>query len=209
MLGAPMAARDFFQDAAKKRAAEAVKAVEKQTSAEIVIAVRERSGDYVAVDLTFGAVMALAMFAFLWFSPWSFAPELISVNVMMTFGIASLACRQLDVLRRTLGRRRCRENAELAAKAAFVDLGISKTQGRTGILIYVSMFERACVLVPDVGVDPKAIDGFTKAESALGAAVRSTSFEQFVSAVEALGPVLGPSLPRAEDDVNELPDEVA
>ncbi len=204
-----MAAATFFQDAAKKRAAEAVKAVEARTAAEIVIAVRRTSGEYRAVDLTFGAVAALLMLAFLWFSPKAFAPAMISINVVLAFGIAAVVCGNVSLLRRLLAGKRCRANAELAAKAAFVDLGISKTTGRTGVLVFVSMFERTAVVVPDVGVDPAAIAEFTAVERAIDGSVRAGDFEAFIKAVESFGPALEPALPRSADDVNELPDEVA
>ncbi len=204
-----MAAATFFQDAAKKRAAEAVKSVESKTAAEIVVAVRRASGQYRAVDLSFGAGVGLVMLAFLWLSPIAFDPALISVNVALAFAIAAVVCGNFDPLRRLLAGKRCRAAAELSAKAAFVDLGISKTTGRTGILVFVSMFERTAVLVPDVGVDRTAIEGFAAIETAIDRAVRSGDFEGFIQAVESLGPALAPALPRSEDDVNELPDEVA
>ncbi|CAN5414903.1 hypothetical protein BH09MYX1_BH09MYX1_36110 [soil metagenome] len=204
-----MAAATFFHDAAKKRAAEAVKIVEARTAAEIVIVVRRHSGTYRATDLTAGAVAAIVMLAFLWFSPIAFAPAMISINVVLTFAITALVCANVGPLRRVLSGKRCREHAELAAKAAFVDLGISKTQGRTGILVFVSMFERTAVLVHDVGVDRSAIEGFSVVETAITAAVRSTNFDAFISAVESFGQTLETALPRSADDVNELPDEVA
>lgn len=204
-----MAAATFFHDAAKKRAAEAVKSVESRTAAEIVIAVRRVSGEYRVVDLSFGAVIALLMLAFLWFSPIAFDPAMISVNVVLAFVLAVVLCANVGFFRRLLAGKRCRANAELSAKAAFVDLGISKTTGRTGILVYVSMFERTAVIIPDVGVDRAAIEGFAAVESAIANAARAADFDGFIKAVESFGPTLEPALPRSADDVNELPDEVA
>ena len=40
---------------------------------------------------------------------------------------------------------------------AFVDLGVSRCAGRSGVLVYVAMFERLVEVVPDVGVDVKAL----------------------------------------------------
>jgi putative membrane protein len=210
MLSAtPMAAATFFQDAAKKRTEAAVKSVESKTAAELVVAVRRSSGHYRVIDLSFGAVAALLTLAFQWLSPIAFDPALISLNVALTFAVAAVACGNIGPLRRLLAGKRCRAAAELAAKAAFVDLGISKTTGRTGILVFVSMFERTAVVVPDVAVDRTAIEGFAAIETAIERAVRAGDFDAFVAALESLGPTLAPALPRSEDDVNELPDEVA
>ena len=55
-----------------------------------------------------------------------------------------------------------------AARAAFVDQGISRTRGRTGILVFVSLFEREVEVVADVGVDPVLLgEDWTRAVAAL------------------------------------------
>jgi uncharacterized membrane protein len=64
-------------------------------------------------------------------------------------------------------------------------------------------------VLTDVGIDAKALGvGWTEARSAMDVAVRRKDFEAFVAGFERLGPVLGAAMPRAADDVNELPDEV-
>lgn len=206
-----MAARAFFDPSARKRATETVKAVESRTAAEIVIAVRKTSGNYRGTDLGFGAVLSLLTLAFLWFSPVEFSPAKMSLNVAAVFVLAAFVSSAVAPLRRLLsGKRNLRGNAERHARASFYDQGILRTTGRTGILVFVSIFERAAVLVPDVGVDPAKLgEPYATAEKAIQAAVARADFEAFLRAVESLGPALEKDLPRSADDVNELPDEVA
>jgi putative membrane protein len=40
-----------------------------------------------------------------------------------------------------------------AARGAFFDHRVSRTHGRTGILLYVSVFERRVEVVPDAGIE--------------------------------------------------------
>ena len=206
-----MAARAFFDPSARTRATEAVKAVELRTAAEIVIAVRKTSGNYRGTDLGFGAILSALTLAFLWFSPVAFSPAKMSLNTAAVFVLAAFLSSAVPPLRRLLaGKKNLRANAERHARASFYDQGILRTTGRTGILIFVSIFERAAVLVPDVGVDPQKLgERYAAADKAIQSAVARADFDAFLEAVKGLGPALEEDLPRSADDVNELPDEVA
>jgi len=200
----------FFRDDAKRRAAQAVKAVEAQTSAELVIAVRHRSGNYgiVAYNFGFGALAAVTLFLLV--TPQVFSIGAIALDGLVAFALGALVCANLDPLARVLTRHRTRRShVETAARAAFFDLGISRTTGRSGILIFVSMFERKVAVLSDLGINTVQLGvGWTEALNAMELAVRQKNLDAFIAGVERLGPVLGAAMPRAADDVNELPDEV-
>ncbi len=205
-----MSEQDFYRAEARRRATAAVRAVEARTSAELVIAVRRRSGDYRAdaYHLGFGA-MGLVVVALL-VAPQTFSVGAIVLDGFVAFLGASLLARNLDSIARPLVRRARRQaNVDLAGRAAFHELNISRTSGRNGILVFVSTFERACAVIPDVGVDVAALgEPWEAALRDLRAAVHRPDFEAFLAAFERLGPILEAAMPRAEDDVNELPDEV-
>lgn len=201
----------FFTDEAKQRTASAVQSVEARTSAEVVVAVRRVSGNYRASDYHVGfATMAVVVGYLL------VAPELYSLGQMALEGVAAFAVGALlsayvGPVRRLLLRESTLEaNVQAAARAAFYELGISRTSGRNGILLFFSAFERRCAMVPDIGVDPAGLgEDYAAACSAIEEAARRLDFEAFVAAVERLGPPLGEAMPRQADDVNELPDEVS
>jgi putative membrane protein len=205
-----MAERDFFDPSAKTRAAEAIKKVESQTSAEIVISVRKQSGAYRAADLWLGAACGMASLAFMIYSPRPFTARTMPVDVLIAFGLGILLSANIATVRRLLsGGKTIAANVDHAAKGSFYDLGIAKTHRRSGILVFASLFEGRAVLVPDAGVDKAAVgDAWAKAEETLSGAVRSRDFAAFIAAVEGLGPVLAPVMPRKEGDENELPDEM-
>jgi putative membrane protein len=201
---------DFFRDEAKRRAAQAVKTVEAETSAEVVVAVRRRSGDYRIVAYHFGFGALGAVMLWLLVAPQVFSLGAIALDGLAAFVLGALLCANVDALTRALTRTATRQsNVEAAARAAFFDLGISRTSGRNGILVYVSTFERTLAVLADVGIDAARLGAsWTNARAALQAAVRRKDFEAFIAGLEHLGPVLGAVMPRAADDVNELPDEV-
>lgn len=202
--------RAFFDDAAKASVTAAIKRVESQTSAEVVVAVRRQAGvSYREADLGFGALAALVSLALLLFVDREFATTWIPVDVALAFAAGALVCRYTMSLRRLLvPAARRREETRRAASAAFHDLGIGRTSGRNGILVLVGLFEHQVAVVADVGVDRAAIAGSVAAlEGSVGRVV--PDFDAFLAALDSLGPALAPGMPRQDDDVNELPDEVA
>lgn len=200
----------FYKDEAKQRAAGAVKAVEAHTSAEVVVAVRRRSGDYriAAYYFGFGAVAVVTLYMLL--APQIFSIGAMALEAVVAFVLGALLCRNVETLSRVLTPASTRQkNVETAARAAFFDLGISRTSGRNGILVFVSTFERACAVLTDVGIDVAALGPrFEAGRDAMRDAVKRRDFDGFVTALESLGPVLGEAMPHMDDDVNELPDEV-
>lgn len=196
--------------AGKTRIAKAVAAVEKKSSAEIVAVLRRSSGEYRHVDLAFGAVVAIAVLCIFLYHPAEFDFTWFPLEQAASFTLGAIACAYVPPLRRALSSRAARtRNVERAARAAFVELGVSATKGRTGILVYLSAFERDVAVVTDVGIDRKALaSDLETCEQGLRAAMRADRIEDFARALEALGDALERVHPVSPDDVDELPNEV-
>jgi putative membrane protein len=195
----------FFTDEARTRVTKAVEAAEACTAAEVVVVVRHASSPWREVDLAVGAAVAFVVLLVLLFHPHPVAVETMPIDVVLAFVGAAVVSASVGTLKRPLlPRKRTAEQVRAAARAAFVDQGVSRTRGRTGILVYVTMLERRAEVVVDIGVDRKLLEA---QERALTASIaRGPDFDAFVAAIEAIGPALTASLPRGEDDVNELPD---
>jgi putative membrane protein len=205
-----VAEADFFRDAAKQSTARSVKNVEAHTSAELVVAVRRRSGDYRVPAYHFGFLVGGAVVLYLLVAPQVFSVGDIALDGALGFGLAlALAYNVSPLLRVLVRERRLAKSVAEAARVAFYDLGISRTSGRNGILVFVSTFEQRALVLADVSIDVAALGPkWSEACEALSATVKRRDLLAFERAVESLGPVLGAAMPRASDDVNELPDEV-
>src|SRR5262249_47048509 len=143
----------FLDERAKARAVAAVKAFESFTSAELVVTVKKRARPYPATDLIFGIVFSFVALLFLLFYPVDFSTRLMPLDIIGAFGVGYALSRTLPPLKRLLiPQKRRRTMVNDAAKVAFVDLGVTKTTGRTGVLVYVALFEEMVAIVPDVGV---------------------------------------------------------
>lgn len=205
-----MSERQFLEAAAKQRTALAIRGVEAQTAVEVVVAVRRRAARYVATSVVFGAACAAVALAVMLLSPQVYDVRTMPLDVALTLVLGAAVSTAAPGLRRALTpNRSLAASVARAAQGAFSTLGIAKTRGRTGLLVYVALFERAAVLVPDTGI-PAAVTGSLAAvERSLTRAVAALDVDAFLAALGELGPACGAALPRRADDENELCDDVA
>lgn len=204
-------AKPFLTDESRKALGDAVHAVEASSSAELVVAVRARSGSYLAGALLAGIVAGSATLAFLLFSPWEFGLVWFLVDPALAGALAVLAGLRIPALTRLLSRRATRlRHVATAARATFVEKGMDRTAGRTGILLYISLLEREAEVVVDVGVEAlAATDVWREAIGAIGEAVRrGADGHEVAGKIRALAEILASALERSAEDVNELPNEV-
>lgn len=203
-----MAERAFFDDAAKRRTTEAVQAIELRTSAEVVVAVRHRADPHRRAILLAGAATGALVLAVTLLSPTVYPAVYMPLDAALGFALGALVAWRLPVVRRLFVSGSARRAATReAARAAFAELGIEKTSGRTGLLVYAALFEREVELVPDDGLAGDSLaPGFESVRGRLAEAVARRDLDAFLEALGSLGPLLEPTHPRSEDDVNELCD---
>jgi putative membrane protein len=206
-----MSERSFYEERAKREARAVVEGIEAQTSAEIVVCLRGVSDTYRDADYLFGFLVSLGVLVTMLFVDRPFALASFPLGLIAGFLCGGVVSANVAQIRRLLvfpGRKAAA--VRLAARGAFHDQGVTRTHGRTGILLYVSMFERRVEVLPDVGIHSRALGPEWKvAVTALeGSLTPRPDIDRFLAAARALGPILGRALPRAADDMNELPDEV-
>lgn len=200
----------FLDDRAKVRAVTAVKSFEAQTSAELVITVKKQADTYPQGPMLLGVLFASAALCVLLFYPRDFSVAMMPLDVTIAFAVGYGLARLLPPVGRALvPATRQRSAVDVAAKAAFVDLGVTRTSGRTGLIVYVALYERMVSVVCDVGVTQEAKAAAVGARPALEDAVRRLDVGAFAATLEALGPMFATTMARAEDDVNELSDDIA
>lgn len=205
-----MSEGDFFSDEAKRATKSSVEKAEAQTCAEIVVAVRKSSGRYGVLAYHFGLGLAAVVVTYLLITPELYSAFAIALDGVIAFALGALFAANLDTVKRALSRASTLdENVNRGARAAFFDLGISRTSGRHGVLVYVSMFERRSVVLTDIGVDAARLgERWAAARESLAHAIERRDLPAFQAAIAGLGAALRDAHPRAADDVNELPDEV-
>lgn len=204
-------AKPFLTENAKRAFTEAVREVEAATSAELVVAVRARSGSYLHADLIAGIIIGIAALAFLLFSRWEFSLGWFVVDPVIAGLLGGLAASRFPALRRALTRPSARRRqTEIAARSAFLEKRIHGTAGRTGFLLYISVLEREAVIVTDVGLETlAATESWQRVVAGIRTGVhRGEDGIRVAERVRAFAAILGPALPCATDDVDELANEV-
>src|SRR3989338_2249162 len=189
--------------------------------AEIIPVVATASGRYDRAEDLFGVVLALVALAAAWLgfqdmsapAGWAGTHEavlgLVSILLIVFFGFvagAVLATR-VPVLRLPfLTRREMQAEVERSAAAAFQQFRVRATAGATGILIYISLYERMVRVLGDDVIAARlgqsdwealrdlVIQGLCEGEPARG----------LVRAVEQCGALCAVHFPSQPRDRNEL-----
>lgn len=198
---------EFLDGAARAELGTAIRAIEAASAVEVIVAVRKRSGTYHHANAIVGGAVAAAALALALFAEPEFSPGGILLAPIVLGIVAAFAAELAPPLKRLLTpRAHLRATVERAARATFVERGVHNTAGRTGVLAYVALLEQLCVLVPDSALAAQLPDetraqveaAMTGALPAGGAAV--------ARALAELAPHCARVLPRAADDLDELPD---
>jgi putative membrane protein len=202
--------KSILSEADAREVEAAVSRVESQSAAEVVVAVVPQSQDYWQgrVLLTIGWALAAGL-AFLHFEPWR-EPSL-ALLVELAVGALVFVVSAHPVARRTLVSSAAAERAVSArAFQLFAERGLYATRSRTALLIFVSELERRVVLLGDHGIDAELGQrGWDAQVELLLANIRAGQAKRGLLEVLAqLAPHLAAVAPRADDDVNELPDAV-
>ena len=103
-----------------------------------------------------------------------------------------------------------RHDALTFAKKRFVELGMSATKHRNGVLIYIVPRTRQFAVLGDMGIHQKCGDAFWK-DIVAGMAGRMKEGQftaAIVQAIAEIGSVLQKHFPASGDDQNELPNEI-
>lgn len=216
-----MSAPSLFTDAELDRIRQAVTAAETQTSGEIVPYIVGRSGTYgIAVWRAASATAVLAgalALATAWaYDGWglSWLYSAWAMALVMTLGgvVGAVLASVIDPLRRWLaGASRLNDRVHSRAAQAFVEEEVFSTRDRTGILLFVSLFEHRIEVVGDVGISEKveadeweAIVGLVKAGIRRGDLAGGV-----VEAINRCGDLLHRSgVAIRSDDTDELSDDV-
>ncbi|SFF73124.1 putative membrane protein [Novosphingobium sp. CF614] len=213
----------------RARVSKAVADAEGLSSGEIVTIIAERSDGYTDVALSWSAAAALLALAALAIAPdfylglydrlladWGheWTPRAI---LTLAAGVATIKFGAMMLLQlwrplkfwlvpAPIKTMRVHDRAIRAFRIG----AERRTTGRTGVLVYLSMREHRAEIVADQAiatkVDPEV---WGDAMQAMLTHVREGRVaDGMIAAIEKVGAIVAPHFPRADDDVNELPDRL-
>ena len=211
-------AKQIFTTDQKQRITDAVAALEKESSGELVLYYAKNSDSYreAAWKLTaimgITSVLATALAAYFWILPALFTPIMLSVVIasimLATYAIAAL----LPVLRVAITNDAIIEHRVLTkARDMFLQEQVFDTVDRTGILIFISALERKVVVLGDSGINQKITQDDW--ENVVRLVIKGIKQKQMtdgiIKAVDACKELLlGNGFTVKPNDTNELPDAI-
>ncbi len=143
----------FLHPDGERRLGQAIATVEARSRVELVVVVRPAAGDYFGNDMLVATAVALATLAFQLYSSFEFELFWLLIHPPLVGAIAVALLRLAPSLRAMfVGDGRKQEAVEAAAAAWFHRKGLRHTRERTGLLIFVSVFEEQVAVIPDTGI---------------------------------------------------------
>ena len=134
----------------------------------------------------------------------------LTVSWGLAFGLA-VALSRLDVTQRLLTSQADQiQQVEMRAEVEFYEHGVGRTEGHTGILLYVSLMEHRAVVLADQAIAEK-VDGQVWQELVdlmIQGVKRGDFADGMTQAIQRCGDLLSPHFPGPEGDVNELRDHL-
>lgn len=198
-----------LSDAERARVRDAVIAAEAKTAGEIFTVVAGESDDYRFIPILWATLAALIVplpliFLTLWPASLIFTIQLAAFVVLAV--VLSLPPVKMAVVPRSVKQGAA---AALAGRQ-FLAHGLTTTEARTGVLIFVSLAERHAEIIADTGIAAKVDAGVWQAAlDLLLAEVRAGRLaDGLIAAIDAAGAVLAEHFPPRIGDRDELANDV-
>ena len=209
------ALKAFFSDADREAIHAATAKAERETSGELVVYVVERCDPHPEIAwkgaLVGGAIGAACAALAIWqFGGWG-APDSWWMLVGLQLGLLAgwLLSRFPAVGRRLIDAEALLSRVEGRAAEAFVEESVFATKERTGVLIFVALFEHRVVVLADEGIEarvgPNAWNRVT--QSVTGGIREGRPARALIHAIEQCAALLGEHGVTSADASNEISNE--
>jgi len=204
-------AETFFSHEEKQRIKETIQAIELRTIGEVAVMVVDESDQYreaevlgglflgsflaliLVLSLFHASIWAFIVFSFLFFFP---SRYLFGQFPILYAGFIGLKRKEMAVIQR--------------AVRAFYDKELYKTKKKTGVLFFISLFERKVWVLADKGIyvkiEQETLNRF--ADMVSTGIKKGSACEALCSAITEAGKLLAKYFPITPGDIDELPDEV-
>jgi putative membrane protein len=196
----------------------AVHQAESKISGEIVPVFVEKSGYYSIANyraaVVAGALVFLLVIFFDRYMPALaiYDPLLIFLSVIMFGLLGAMVCNYLDFIKKIfLPQRHLDRSTRQRAETAFLQEEVFNTRHRTGIMIFISFFEREVMVIADRGIS-KVVEQ-KEWDNIVQGIIQHIRMGKVVEGIEAAilrcGEILlEKGFLKTADDVNELKDDL-
>jgi putative membrane protein len=205
----------FFSETDREAIREATAEAERLTSGELVVYVAEKCDPHPEVGwkaaLIGGALGALCAGAAIWrFGGWG-APDYLWLLIGVQVGVVAgwIASRFDAVARQMVGDEALSSRVDGRAAEAFIEERVYATAERTGILIFVALFEHRVLVLADEGISSRVEDSaWDSISTSLAQGLRNgTPAPALIEAVRGCAALLNREGVTEPDPTNQLSNE--
>lgn len=193
----------------QRQVAEAIAKVEQHTDAELVTVLAARADDYAYIPLLWASLVALVVPGVIHYLGGWLSMHTLLLAQWSTFIVLCLVLRLPKITTRLIPRSVRHWRASNLARRQFLEQNLHHTEGRTGVLIFVSEAERYVEILVDQGIsrhlDNHCWDGIVKAFTQQ--VKQGQTLAGFLRCIEASGELLKVHVPLTRVR-NELPNHL-
>lgn len=188
---------------------DAIANIEKQTDAELVVVLAKQADNYRYIPALWAALLGLMTPAVLWLTGfWLSVTDVFVLQITVT-AILMLTLRAPIILHRLIPASVRQYRAGNLARSQFLEQGLHRTKGQTGVLLFISEAEHYVEILADSGINQYVQQNQWQAiVDALIADIRKSNTQQgLITAIESCGELLAEHAPNTVEK-NELPNHL-
>jgi putative membrane protein len=199
--------KKFLSETEQARIKEAVASAEKKTSGEIVPMIVSASHNYPLSNFTGGLALSLLTGLIVVLitrdqNLWIF----LAVFMASFFIYHEIVKHVLPLKKLFISHYDINEEVEEAALKSFYQNGLYKTRDETGVLIFISVFEKKVYILADKGINSKIAPGTWKGivDIITDGIRQKKQCDAICEAIKLIGDILNKEFPIKKDDTDEL-----
>ncbi len=202
---------NYFKEETRSKIGRVISQIESQSHVELVVIIKSRVHGYSEFPLAIGSALAFVALTYFRFSHEFYDDWVVYIGIVFSFVMGAVLVGGIPMLLRlVVGQKRLGKSAEIMARACFQKGGIHHTRDKTGVLIFIAVWERQIVIIPDQGVESaiptsewkKIQQGFR------GVFQANNPGHSLIEKLEGLQTLFSRYVPQVEGDINELPDNL-
>lgn len=194
----------------KARVSEAIKLAESQSVGELITVIAPASDDYMYIPTMWAALFALVVPAIiLLVGTWMDTATLFSIQVGAFVGLAFVF--RIPAIKYLLVPKNVKRlRASRVAREQFFIQGLQNTQGRTGILLFVSVAERYVEVIADKGINDVVPSGTwdSVVNNFIARVKAGQHADGFIAAINECGDIMCEHFPVTGANPDELPNHL-
>jgi putative membrane protein len=200
----------ILTDSEKTAISEAIKNAESQSTGELVTVITRASDDYWFIPSLWASLIALLVPAVLILvDTWWDTVTMFSIQIGVFLVLVSVF--RIPALKYALVPKAIKHlRASRVAREQFFIQGLQNTEGRTGILLFVSIAEHYVEVIADKGINDKAPAGtWDQVVNHFITRVKAGQYaEGFIAAINDCSEIMREHFPATGVNPNELPNHL-